>query len=62
MGRPLKGPARATTLHIRLSYPERKAIDDAAAISGLSISTWARMILRKAAIADLNAAGRKVDL
>jgi uncharacterized protein (DUF1778 family) len=57
-----RGLGRVLTLHIRLNEAERKALNDAAAISGLSISSWSRMVLRKAAIADHHAAGRKADL
>jgi uncharacterized protein (DUF1778 family) len=57
-----KGLGRALTLHIRLNEAERKAFNDAAAISGISISSWSRMVLRKAAIADHHAAGKPIDL
>jgi uncharacterized protein (DUF1778 family) len=62
MGSTIRGLGRRALLHIRVNEAERKTFDEAAAISGLSISSYCRMVLRKAAIADLNAANRKVDL
>ena len=46
-GRPKKpeGEARANVLRVRLTGPERAALDQAAKGKGLQTSTWARMAL-----------------
>ena len=46
-------------LKIRVSKPEKQAFERAAEISGEGVSSWARRILRSAAIKELNEIGEK---
>lgn len=57
-----RGLERREVVRIRLNATERQQMDQAKEITGLTLSSWCRMELRKAAIATLHAAGRKVDL
>jgi uncharacterized protein (DUF1778 family) len=47
-------------LQLRLTDGEKDAFAQAAAIAGISLSSWARERLRLAAIRDLESAGRRV--
>ena len=47
-------------LQLRLTDAEKNAFAQAAAIAGISLSSWARERLRLAAIRDLESAGRRV--
>jgi antitoxin component of RelBE/YafQ-DinJ toxin-antitoxin module len=58
----LRGLGRQLLLRTRINHSEREAFVKAAQLSGISLSAWSRMVLRKAAAADLNAAGHKIDL
>jgi len=62
-GRP-KNPdnlAKRRVLQIRLLEAEKHAFSDAARISGLSLSSWARERLRKAARDELRKAKKDDD-
>ena len=62
-GRPKKldGLAKKQVLQIRLLDAEKQAFSDAAKSSGLSLSSWARERLRKAAREDLRKAKKYID-
>ena len=45
---------------VRLQVTEREAFDLAAALAGISLSSWVRERLRLAAIRELESAGRRV--
>jgi len=45
-----------------MNQKEQLAFDAAADLAGLSLSSWARMVLREAALIRLHAVGRKADL
>lgn len=45
---------------IRLEPEEKEAFKQASEISGLSLSTWARVQLRRAARIELEEAGKKI--
>lgn len=62
-GRPKldKGSARATLLQIRVSAAEKTAFADAAALSGESVSVWARAAMRRVAQAELEDKGRPIS-
>jgi len=63
-GRP-KNPESRVKRHafqIRLTEAEKQAFDEAARISGLSASSWARERLRAHAREELKAVGKKVDI
>ena len=59
-GRPKvpKKKVKAESLEFRLTEAEKIAFQDAAESSGLSLSSWARERLRRAARADLAEAGK----
>ncbi len=62
-GRP-KNPdslVKRRVVQIRLSEAEKQAFSDAAKISGLSLSSWARERLRKTAREDLRKAKKDGD-
>jgi hypothetical protein len=46
---------------MRVDEREKAAFEEAAAIAGVSFSTWARMNLRRAAIREFEDAGRRFD-
>jgi uncharacterized protein (DUF1778 family) len=48
---------RTTNIQIRLAQPEKEAFEKAAQLSGLSLSSWVRERLRRAAIIELREAG-----
>jgi uncharacterized protein (DUF1778 family) len=52
--------AKADILQIRLTLTEKAGISQAAALAGISISSWVRERLRLAAIRDLESAGLRV--
>ena len=62
-GRPknVDSMARRRVLQIRLLQAEKQAFLDAAKSSGLSLSSWARERLRKAAREDLRKAKKYAD-
>jgi hypothetical protein len=47
-------------LKVRVSEREKDAFEVAAEIAGISVSAWARERLRRAAVRDLQDAGRNV--
>ncbi len=51
---------KTETILIRLEPEEKEAFQQAAEISGLSLSTWARERLRRAARIELEEAGKKI--
>jgi hypothetical protein len=53
-------PPKAEILQIRLTPAERDGIAQAAALAGISVSSWVRERLRLAAIRDLEGAGLRV--
>lgn len=53
-----KSMQRTEHLQIRLSNAEKVAFNEAATITGLSMSDWVRQMARKAAITELRDAGR----
>jgi uncharacterized protein (DUF1778 family) len=48
-------------IQIRVSISEKKAFQDAAKITGVSLSGWIRSNLRKAAIKDLEEVGQLAE-
>lgn len=52
--------AKAYTMRLRIEDTEKAGFEDAAALSGLNLSAWARERLRWAATRDLEEAGRDV--
>ncbi len=62
-GRPKKpeSESKRRAFQIRLTEAEKQAFEDAARISGLSASSWARERLRAWAREELKAAGKNVD-
>jgi predicted HicB family RNase H-like nuclease len=57
-GRPKQKNRRTEYLEIRLNEHEKRAFQEAAQISGISVSTWVRERLRRAVIRELEEAGR----
>ena len=51
---------RTETLQIRLTVAEEKTFEDAANVSGVSLSAWIRERLRRAARHDLEDAGQPI--
>jgi hypothetical protein len=47
-------------LQLRVGALEKQGFEDAAAVTGLGLSAWVRERLRRAAIKDLEEAGRPV--
>lgn len=62
VGKPILGLARPLTMRVRLNQRELSAITRAAELASITTSSWCRMILRKAAAADLHAAGKDPGL
>jgi hypothetical protein len=52
--------SKAEVLQIRLTPSEKAGISQAAALAGISVSSWVRERLRLAAIRDLESAGLRV--
>jgi hypothetical protein len=52
--------AKATNLDIRVTAEEKEGFDLAAALAGISLSSWVRERLRLTAIRELESAGRRV--
>jgi uncharacterized protein (DUF1778 family) len=52
--------AKADILQLRLTLAEKAGITQAAALAGISVSSWVRERLRLAAIRDLESAGLRV--
>ena len=52
--------AKSENLMIRVTDSEKEGFELAAAIAGISISSWVRERLRLSAIRELESAGRKV--
>jgi len=50
---------RTEPIQIRVSPTEKLAFHEAAKISGLSLSSWVRACLRKAAIRELEEVGKQ---
>ena len=61
-GRPpgVTGKAKAQTVQVRMSDAEKLAFGVAADLSGLSLSSWMRERLRRAATGELREAGKPV--
>jgi predicted HicB family RNase H-like nuclease len=61
-GRPPKNPeqARELSLDVRLDPSEKAAFQEAAELSGVSLSAWVRERLRQVARTELEGAGRQV--
>lgn len=57
---PKQKPGKTEAMIVRLAEAEREAFDLAAALAGISLSSWVRERLRLAAIRELESAGRKV--
>jgi len=51
---------KATNLDIRVSDEEKEGFELAAALAGISLSSWVRERLRLTAIRELESAGRRV--
>ena len=49
-----------TQLLIRVSESEKEGFERAAEIAGISLSSWSRLVLRTAAIKQLQDAGEKI--
>jgi predicted HicB family RNase H-like nuclease len=62
VGRPKQANRRTEYLEIRLNENEKRAFQEAAQISGISVSTWVRERLRRAVIRELEEAGRPATL
>lgn len=56
-----RGDAATRQLRVRLSYRERDAFEQAARLSGLSLSAWVRMASREMATRQLVGAGKAVS-
>lgn len=52
--------AKSETIRIRLDKDEKKAFQRATELSGLTLSTWIREKLRRAARIELEDAGEKI--
>jgi uncharacterized protein (DUF1778 family) len=52
--------AKTENLQIRITDSEKEGFELAAALAGISVSSWVRERLRLAAIRELESAGRKV--
>jgi predicted HicB family RNase H-like nuclease len=59
-GRPPAKVKRDSDLELRVSADEKEAFELAAAMAGISLSSWVRERLRLAAIRELESAGRRV--
>lgn len=46
---------------LRMAPDEKRAFHEAAKIAGVSFSTWARQVMRRAAIREFTDAGRRLD-
>lgn len=59
-GRPRKpvGSTKSLTVEVRLSELEKQGFQEAAEIAGVGLSTWIRERLRRAAVRELEEAGR----
>lgn len=51
---------KTQTIQIRLSDSEKDGFEQAAALAGISISSWVRERLRLAAIRELEGAGQRI--
>lgn len=51
---------KTETLQIRISDSEKEGFEIAAALAGISLSSWVRERLRLTAIRELESAGRRV--
>jgi uncharacterized protein (DUF1778 family) len=51
---------KSGAMKLRVDQDEKKAFEDAAALSGISLSAWIRERLRKAAAAELESAGIQI--
>lgn len=54
-------PSKTDLVKIRLTPAEKEGFQEAARIAGASFSTWARLMLRRAAIREFQDAGRPID-
>ena len=59
-GRPPKGSdkAKAESLEVRVSLPEKESFKEAAELSGLDLSAWVRERLRQSARKELESYGK----
>lgn len=59
---PIRGLGRRDMVRTRINDKERVVFQRAAEIAGLSLSSWARMVMREKAIEALSRAGEKTQL
>lgn len=59
-GRPPMGMGMNESIEIRLQSAEKDGFEEAAALAGISLSSWVRERLRLSAIRELESAGRRV--
>jgi uncharacterized protein (DUF1778 family) len=52
--------AKSELVKIRVEESEKRGFEDAAALSGLSLSSWVRERLRRAAVRELEDASRPI--
>ena len=57
IGRPKKKVTRTAYLELRLTEAEKSSFGKAAAVAGISTSTWVRERLRRSAVRELEEAG-----
>jgi uncharacterized protein (DUF1778 family) len=60
LGRPKAKNLRTKYLELRLTPAEKKGFQDAAALAGIELSSWARERLRRAAVKELKEASIQV--
>lgn len=56
------GGRRESLLQVRLEGLEKETFEAAAALAGIGLSSWVRERLRRAAIRELEEAGRNIPL
>jgi hypothetical protein len=59
-GRLLMGKGMNKSIEIRVQSAEKDGFEEAAALAGISLSSWVRERLRLSAIRELESAGRRV--
>ena len=57
-----RGHGRRHQIRVRVTEAEARSFAEMAEISGLSLSSWARMVLRTSALNGLRQAGRKSEI
>jgi len=58
----IRGLSRRYMLRVRLNDAEQGAAMAAAALAGLTLSAWTRMVIRETASARLKSAGKEAGL